>query len=444
MLADWWKRFTGGAKSSEVVTTSATAINSVSPVTTVSSVSTNPTVLTVKKSAPELAMLEALGRPPIRRPTTRSALPASAVPLVISTLEEAELVAALKALEGGMSERQAIEAIERAAKRGVAPERLRVAAASVAVQRAELDRALDLLEGCNEISSRVLRAEVHAARGDLGQACACLSEALADDVTIPGGWDRLRRWRAALSSQPSMVDAVESTRADATLLLPTDRSTPFTIVAEVGRGASATVYEAIDDTLGRRVALKVYHRPVEHRALLEREARIGARLAGPGVVAVYDMNESADAGWIALEWAELGPLRGVIARGDRSVLNPAREWVARLVEVLSLVHKSGWVHGDVKPGNVLFRAPGQPLLTDFGVTRQPGEIYTGGTLAYSSPERLAGRTAHPDDDVFGLGKLLFDVAELIDLADRPWVMALGERCVLASGARPSSAEQIWL
>ena len=85
-------------------------------------------------------MLEALARPPIRRAAVRGALPTSSPQPEISSFAEADLVAALKALEGGLSERQAIEAIERAAKRGVAPERLRVAAASVAVQRAELDR----------------------------------------------------------------------------------------------------------------------------------------------------------------------------------------------------------------------------------------------------------------------------------------------------------------
>ncbi len=70
------------------------------------------------------------------------------------------------------------------------------------------------------------------------------------------------------------------------------------------------------------------------------------------------------------------------------------------------MHAAGWVHHDVKPANVLFRTPGEPLLSDFGTARRRGEPSPPGSLGFVSPERLAGRASEPRDDVYGFGRIL--------------------------------------
>jgi serine/threonine-protein kinase len=225
------------------------------------------------------------------------------------------------------------------------------------------------------------------------------------DLDWPGARERHARWREALG-----VSVVP--RADpSTTMMTSAPEAPFRLLREVGRGGAGVVYEAEDRDLQRRVALKVYHQPDRDRAQLLHEAHVAVALAGPGVVRVFDANP--EHGWLVMEWVPRGALRSLLHERDADALRPIERWALPLAKALARVHAAGWVHHDVKPANILLRGSGDPLLTDFGIARRVGEPSPPGSLGYVSPERLAGRTTHTGDDVYGYGRVLEDALDVV-------------------------------
>lgn len=185
----------------------------------------------------------------------------------------------------------------------------------------------------------------------------------------------------------------------------------FQRIREIGRGGMGAVFEAWDRVLDRRVALKVMTIPaLEGRARFEREARLAARLAHPGVAAVYDFGETDGQAWLALQYVDGTTL-------DRAGLDP--RGAARAVRDAALgvafAHAHGIVHRDLKPSNVLIDASGRVFVTDFGLARLQGDArlsITGevlGTPAFMSPEQARGRWDLLDgrSDLWSLGATLF-------------------------------------
>jgi len=303
------------------------------------------------------------------------------------------------------------------------PEPLLVAVASALVDRGEDAAAGGLLASARADSSPalMLRAELLARAGDLPAAVALVERVLLRDIDFPGARERHTRWRDALGV------AEPPRRADAGATLVTSApEAPFRLLREVARGGAGVVYEAEDRDLGRRVALKVYHRADRDRAQLLHEARVAASLAGPGVVRIFDVDPAH--GWLAMEWAPLGALRARLGE-------PIEHWAAPLAAAVARVHAAGWVHHDVKPANVLLRSGREPLLTDFGTARRAGEPSPPGSLGYVSPERLAGRASDPRDDVYGFGRIVQDALDASRSSDPRW-RALAAMCTGPDEARP--------
>ncbi len=346
-------------------------------------------------------------------------------------LDEAAALAALRALAGTGQEKDALEALRRAGRTTPLPDALSVAAAELFFQRGEHGEALALLGRTSSAGGLMLRSEIEAARGDLASACASLERLLARDIAAPGARERLSRWRARLGLP---LPGAEVNARDATLFTAAPAATPFRIVSEAGRGGAAVVYEAIDEALGRTVALKVYHRPGDAREQIEREGRLAVEVAGLGVVGIHDVDLAG--GWLALEWASGATLREKL-RQEPDELLVLDLWMPPLIAALARLHRAGWAHGDIKPGNVLFRADGRPLLTDFGLARRPGEPWAGGTPGYLSPRRLQGAPAALSDDVYALGRLLDDVASALGDRAPESLRALVERCL--ADDRPDDA-----
>jgi serine/threonine-protein kinase len=330
------------------------------------------------------------------------------------------LLSALRACQGTARERAALEAITAAKRRASPPEPLLVAAADLASQRGDADLALELLDGASDGAALVLAADIRAERGELALALTAMERVLARDIDAPGARERHERWRQRLGGgrAPALpLDAPTVLRAEAP-------ETSLRIVGEAGRGGAATVYEAIDEVLGRKVALKVYHRPAEDRDKLEREARSAVQMAGSGVVRIFDADPAR--GFIVMEWAAGGALKRWISRADLAMLWPIERWLLPLVRALARVHALGFVHGDLKPANVLFRAAADPVLSDFGLAHPTGSVIDGGSFGYLSPERLIGQAVTAADDVYGLGRIVEDV-----------LAALGR---LPEGERPDPLE----
>ena len=323
------------------------------------------------------------------------------------SLEDA--LVAFRYLRSTPNEGRAIDALlARGAERPL-PEPLVAAIAGALVDRGERPAALRSLAGATSSPALLLSADLRSEEGDFATALALAERVLLRDFDHPGARERHVRWREALGFDDARARVIET---QGVTVVASEPDAPFRLLREVARGGSGAVYEAEDRELRRRVALKVYHHPDRDRAQLVHEAHVASELAGANVVRIFDVDP--DHGWLALEWASLGALRDHIRAKDRAALLPIERWALPLASALARVHAAGWAHNDVKPANVLLRSFETPLLSDFGTARRLGEPSPPGSLGYVSPERLAGRASDAKDDVYGFGRILEDVLDVLD------------------------------
>lgn len=349
--------------------------------------------------------------------------------------DEAQTLAALQSLAQTPHEAAALEAISAARTRGPIPESLCLACAHLLVERGDRPAALLLLSTSSSIPALLLRADLEHDAGEVARAVCLVERVLARDYDAPGARERHDRWFRELSG--AAPRPAPSSR-DATIAVPTAQQSAFRIEREVARGGAGTVYLAYDEQLGRPVALKVYHRPREDAAQIQREAATAARFAGRRVVRVYDAN--FEQGWIAFEWIEPGSIRELIQHAQVNLLAPLSSWVRPLAESLAILHGEGIVHADIKPANVLVRGRGHPVLSDFGIAAPAGSPSLGGSTGFLSPERLAGRPIDPSDDIYGFGRILEELIPHLPPNDETrWFAKLAEHCMTSAGSRPADA-----
>jgi serine/threonine protein kinase len=211
----------------------------------------------------------------------------------------------------------------------------------------------------------------------------------------------------------------------------------YRLDTEIGRGSMGTVWNAHDEILRRRVAIKEVNFPAgipaaEADVLADRtlrEARAIAALSHPHVITLFDILTLAGGPVIVMELMIARSLAEILtAHGPLPVRDAAT--IGRAVASgLVAAHGAGITHRDVKPANVLIADDGRIKLTDFGIARAAGEqtlTATGmllGSPAYISPEVAAGRPATPSADAWGLGALLFAAVEGRPPFDRGTPMA---------------------
>jgi serine/threonine-protein kinase len=184
----------------------------------------------------------------------------------------------------------------------------------------------------------------------------------------------------------------------------------------LGRGGMAEVRDGWDNRLGRPVAVKLLYPGLaadpESRRRFENEARSAAALSHPNIVAIHDSGEHGGAPFIVMERLPGNTLADLVARGPlpQSV---ARAVLAQVLEALAAAHRSGLLHRDIKPGNILFTSTGMAKVADFGIAKaaDSGHTVAGqivGTVAYLSPQRLAGEPATPSDDLYAVGAVGYE------------------------------------
>ncbi|NIJ12562.1 serine/threonine protein kinase [Saccharomonospora amisosensis] len=192
----------------------------------------------------------------------------------------------------------------------------------------------------------------------------------------------------------------------------------------LGTGAMGVVWKGDDERLHRTVALKRLHlqpQPgsptADVRARAMREGRIAARLLHPNAIAVFDVIEDAGDPWLVMEYLPSTSLAQVIA--ERGRLEPAEVAAIgrQVAAALAAAHRSGIVHRDVKPANVLLAEDGTAKISDFGISRAAGDVtltasgFVAGTPAYFAPEVARGNDADFRSDVFSLGSTLYHAVE---------------------------------
>ena len=191
----------------------------------------------------------------------------------------------------------------------------------------------------------------------------------------------------------------------------------YQILDTIGVGANSRVVRAFDPMLGRSVAIKLFPPALangEGRARFLKEARVVGQISHPSIVALHDMgiDESSSTPYLVMEYVEGQPLERMLDKG--SIPFPrACAWIGDVASALSLAHRKGIIHGDVKPANILVSDDGRIKLTDFGMARLASRDMKDtpllGTPAYWCPEQILGKPQDARSDIFSLGVVLYEM-----------------------------------
>src|SRR5256714_1169874 len=191
----------------------------------------------------------------------------------------------------------------------------------------------------------------------------------------------------------------------------------FEVQELIGEGAMGAVWRAYDSVIRRYVALKLLSRagrPTDAQERFMREARAAGALQHPNIVTVYDLGESDEQLFIAMELVDGRDLSSMIALSEPLALERKLDIVIEVLQGLSYAHERGVIHRDVKPSNVRIASDGSVKLMDFGIARLQSADVTGsgaivGTPTYMAPEQITNGAITPATDVFAVGCLLYEL-----------------------------------
>ena len=187
----------------------------------------------------------------------------------------------------------------------------------------------------------------------------------------------------------------------------------YDIQCEIGRGEMAVVYEAIEKSLNRVVALKVLNRELSKDSDIIRrfiyEARATAHLSHPNIVQIYSIGEEKGVYYFAMEYVRGSSVENILKEGKRISVREGLTIIRQTVVALQAAYKSGVIHCDIKPGNLLITEQGVVKVADFGLagevkgaSRVPGNKIIGTSL-YTSPEQSQGKEGDHRSDMYSLG-----------------------------------------
>ena len=193
----------------------------------------------------------------------------------------------------------------------------------------------------------------------------------------------------------------------------------YEIVERLGGGGMAVVYRAVQQPLGREVALKALSPELfEDEGFVKRfeaEAKTLAKLDHPNILTIYDFEMNEGVAYLTMPLIRGGTLRDILRRGPLDTLTAWR-YLREIGDGLQHAHDAGIVHRDLKPTNVLIHQDGRALLADFGLARgagQPTHLTTIGlaigTPGYMAPEQVMGHDVDRRADIYALGVLTFEM-----------------------------------
>src|SRR5213596_2156825 len=246
----------------------------------------------------------------------------------------------------------------------------------------------------------------------LETALGILPDAVAEVDSSAGSLDELSRDNAKPTS-----GVKEAVRA-ATML---GELGDYELLEEIGRGAQGVVFRARQKSLNRIVALKVIGlgqwASKAHLKRFRREAEAAASLEHPGIVPIHEVGERDGSCYFSMKFIEGGQLDEIVRREPMPV-RQATELIVNVARTVHYAHEHGILHRDIKPGNILLDAKGEPHLTDFGLARlvetestvtRTMEVL--GTPSYMAPEQAVGNNASVTSatDIYGLGAVLYQL-----------------------------------
>jgi serine/threonine protein kinase len=191
----------------------------------------------------------------------------------------------------------------------------------------------------------------------------------------------------------------------------------YDVLEELGRGGMAIVFKARERQLERDVAIKVLPFSLafdkEFVERFEREARTSAKLEHPNIIPIYRVGKAGRVTYFVMKFLRGQPLSSVLAARGSLPPGEIRQVLAQVARALAYAHKSGIVHRDIKPDNIMFDEHGLAVVTDFGIAKAAtGGKLTGtgmsiGTPHYMSPEQARAQGLDGRSDVYSLGVVAY-------------------------------------
>src|SRR5881398_2916321 len=285
--------------------------------------------------------------------------------------------------------------------------------------------------GCNDtpVMIRVIRICRNCGAKVFSDAPEGLCTGCVLEAAIGGAGD----WPAVASAKADDRDSAEKDNAN---VAPGKEKTAraaellgelgdYELLEEVGRGGQGVVFRARQKSLNRTVALKVISlgqwASKAHLKRFRLEAEAAASLDHPSIVPIYEVGEREGSCYFSMKLIDGGQLDEVAKRTPISIRNAA-ELIAKLARTGHYAHEHGILHRDIKPGNILIDAKGEPHLTDFGLARlvETESTITRttealGTPSYMAPEQAKGNNTQLTGatDVYGLGAVLYHLLTAI-------------------------------
>lgn len=190
----------------------------------------------------------------------------------------------------------------------------------------------------------------------------------------------------------------------------------YQVIKKIGDGGMSTVYLAIQFSIGREVALKILAEELrddpDFAERFYREAKIVGTLSHPNIISIYDIGQFQQHYYMAMDYLPGGCCSELI-KSQKIPAGKALQIIKEMASALAYIHTQGYLHCDVKPDNMLFRANGSAVLTDFGIARELNlkqrDGFISGTPYYMSPEQAQGRELSPTSDIYSLGVVFYEL-----------------------------------
>jgi len=193
----------------------------------------------------------------------------------------------------------------------------------------------------------------------------------------------------------------------------------YEIIEELGKGGMGDVYRVLDKKINEEVALKLIKPAIAtDEKIIERfrnELKFARKITHKNVCRMYDLNEEEEILYITMEYVPGNDLKSIIRIMGQLNVEKAISIAKQICEGLAEAHRSGVIHRDLKPRNIMIDKEGNARIMDFGIAwsfKTKGITNTGdmiGTPEYISPEQAEGKEADPRSDIYSLGIIIFEM-----------------------------------